>query len=39
MTTVERVTWINFKKVVKNFLGNNENNNYKELVEGMPKNF
>ena len=35
MTTVEKESWISFKKVVQGFLGNSKTNNYKELVENM----
>ncbi|RLU16501.1 hypothetical protein DMN91_010569 [Ooceraea biroi] len=39
MTDTEKKAWISFKCVVENFLGNNRDHNYKEIVSSMLKNF
>lgn len=39
MTPPQKETWNAFTKVVKNFLGNHKDLNYKKIVEGMLKSY
>ena len=39
MTAVEKRAWVAFVSVVKNFLGNDKAENYKDVVETMLQNY
>lgn len=39
MTKYEKAAWVDFKNVVKEFLGNKKNENYEAVVEKMLKSF
>lgn len=39
MNKLEKATWLSFKDVAQNFLGNNKSPNYKQIDAKMVKDF